>query len=1078
MKKIISILSAICMVVTMIPFSAYATDITPEISLDEFTKQLQKIQSVHDDNYVSEITIENDKEFYHIDGEEFPVSDDNETTATVNENDFEIPFSTIEPYVDLPESSTYSLDTENNEDVTVDKETAEYLGFEVDIEDDKAVLTQPYQTERLIVKSKYDINPLDSVAMVEGYNDLHIVQFDNQESTKQAEEYYNSQKLIEYAEPDLVMSTMEVDYSDDDSTFVNSIDSYGSHLSWGSDSIAVDDYIDTLSEIEELPEIVVGIIDTGIDLDHEFLKDRIIETNYNTSSSGEKSSENDDEGHGTHVAGIVADNTTNSVKIKSYKVLNSSGKAPLSSIVAAIDFSVSDGVNVINMSLGAKGESTTMLNAVNKATRVGIAVCVAAGNSGSDASKFTPASIENCITVAAIDEYDKIPYWSNWGEECVNIVAPGVSIYSTYNDGGYETLSGTSMATPFVTASAALLLSKNNSYTRDEICDLLIENGRQWNKGINTGLDGIPTLYIGDVENINMPRTPQPVFNVDSGRYMDSITIEITCDDKDAEIYYTTDGTRATNTNGILYTEPIIVDKVTTLSASAYSPNKLKSIQASAHYYITYLDEETNFEIDSNGVITKYYGSNNYLSVPDTINGITVTSIGNRAFTNSNLVMIKLPNSVKSIFSYAFSNCQSLYSVDANNIITVENNAFIYCNKLELFNFSTVEDVGEYAFASCRSLTSINGNNIKTIEKYAFRGDDKIINAFIPACISIGEWSFTNNMAIEYITMDNVEIIGQRAFQACTHLLEINLPKLKEIGSRAFMGCSRLSVIDIPNYSDTIPNYCFSNSPIEYIYLPKVTALGDYVFSSNKVLKSLYLPNVINIGNNCFDNAAEFNLFFVPNLKITQSLPETTNSTIYLSDSCIELPILEYKYNIIAPIGSYAEQYAKENGHTFIPSDYRDTANDKIDNTNDINVRANGRSIRVTNTGLRFGFEWNKIPEIEELASDIEYGFVYSIDSSAVLKAENADGKTVMASPAPNRIKHGNGETTFNLVFTDIPKAAYNQTVYARAYVCIDGMYFYSNTLNGSFSEVAHCALSDGTLDKATKDKIQMLLQA
>ncbi len=55
------------------------------------------------------------------------------------------------------------------------------------------------------MKSKYDINPLDSVAIVEGYDDLHIVQFDNQESTKQAEEYYNNQKLIEYAEPDLVM---------------------------------------------------------------------------------------------------------------------------------------------------------------------------------------------------------------------------------------------------------------------------------------------------------------------------------------------------------------------------------------------------------------------------------------------------------------------------------------------------------------------------------------------------------------------------------------------------------------------------------------------------------------------------------------------------------------------------------------------------------------------------------------------------------------------------------------------------------------------------------------------------------
>lgn len=131
MKKIISILSAICMVVTMMPFSAYAMDTTPEISFDEFTKQLQELQAEHDDNYVSEITIEGGKEFCHIDGEEFPVSNDGETTATVTNDDFEIPLSVIEPFVELPESSTYSLDDKNYEDITIDKETAEALGFEV-----------------------------------------------------------------------------------------------------------------------------------------------------------------------------------------------------------------------------------------------------------------------------------------------------------------------------------------------------------------------------------------------------------------------------------------------------------------------------------------------------------------------------------------------------------------------------------------------------------------------------------------------------------------------------------------------------------------------------------------------------------------------------------------------------------------------------------------------------------------------------------------------------------------------------------------------------------------------------------
>ena len=113
MKKLISIISAICMVVTMIPFSAYAANSTPEISLNEFTKQLQELQKEYDKSYFSEIMIKNDEEIYHIDGEEYPVSDDCDTVATVTKNDFVIPFSAIEPYVELPETSTYSLDNES-----------------------------------------------------------------------------------------------------------------------------------------------------------------------------------------------------------------------------------------------------------------------------------------------------------------------------------------------------------------------------------------------------------------------------------------------------------------------------------------------------------------------------------------------------------------------------------------------------------------------------------------------------------------------------------------------------------------------------------------------------------------------------------------------------------------------------------------------------------------------------------------------------------------------------------------------------------------------------------------------------
>lgn len=139
-KKLISILSAICMVVTILPFSAYASSITPEISLEEFSEQLQEMQTEYDDTAMfSTITIKNETEFYHIDGEEYILEDNGKPIkAEITDNDFEIPLSAIEPYCELPEISTYSMN-ENTDDITVDKETAEAFGFEVDIEADKAV---------------------------------------------------------------------------------------------------------------------------------------------------------------------------------------------------------------------------------------------------------------------------------------------------------------------------------------------------------------------------------------------------------------------------------------------------------------------------------------------------------------------------------------------------------------------------------------------------------------------------------------------------------------------------------------------------------------------------------------------------------------------------------------------------------------------------------------------------------------------------------------------------------------------------------------------------------------------------
>lgn len=1097
MKKMISIIMSICMVITGLPMMVYAMDSTPEISLEEFTKQLQEMQAEYDGDYASEITIENDSEFYHVDGEAYPVSDDLDTVATVTENDFEIPLSAIEPYCELPETSTYSLNNENYNDVTVDKETAEVLGFEVDIEDDRAVLTQPYQTERLIVKSKYDINPLDSVAIVEGYNDLHIVQFDNQESAKQAEEYYNKQTLIEYAEPDIAVSADEYDEVEataaDDDMGIN----YGHHLSWGSEAIGVDDYIDYMPSLEELPEIVVGIIDTGIDYDHEFLADRVIRTNYNVSYSGNENDENDDKGHGTHVAGIVVDNSTSNVKVKGYKVLDSEGVGTLSTVALAVEYAAADGVNVINMSLGTKGTSKTMENAVNAAVDSGITVCVSAGNNGQNASKNCPANIEACITVAAMGKEGNNylrPYWTSWGE-LVDLAAPGMSVYSTYMNNEYETLSGTSMSCPFVAAASALLLSVNPQWNSEEVCTTLEDNAIF----LKNEHEEFNFLYIGTITEYNKDRTAAPEFTVESGRYSDSVTIEIVCSDPDAEIYYTLDGYRASKSNGILYTGPIVIDKVTRVHACAYSGDKLKSLQSIANYYITVTDPDENFVIDTNGIITEYNGTNRYLTIPDTIGGITVTGIGKSVFYASDIVMVKFPDTLTYVGQSAFYNCQSLSAVYANNLKTVDKRGFYTCQNIDTIDLTQLEDVGEYGFGHCHSIPEVYNDKLTKINKGSFLCLSNAIAANFPNVTSIDIWGLRDLQCAEYVNLPKVQSLGQSAladayvlenldlpelttlegdscFASTYNLKEFNAPKLKNLTERAFYG-SYIEYLDLPSVTEIASN-SFRYCDVKTLKLDSLTAVNKEVFSNLLDLETLYIPSVEFLYEGAFKNisdsynSGETVKVFAPSLVSLDALPENTNDVVlYATDKLQSITITtDNKYSIIAPLNSYAQQWANENGHTFIPSDYRD---DNVENP--ANVTDLGRSICCSAAGLRFGFTWDNIDEIESLASDIEYGFVYSQKGAEDLSVDTVDGSIVKSVIANNRIDHGD-TTSFNLVISNIPKSYYGREITARAYVCIDGMYFYSNMMKGSFGGVAELVLADNEIDVNTKNAINNLL--
>jgi subtilisin family serine protease len=154
------------------------------------------------------------------------------------------------------------------------------------------------------------------------------------------------------------------------------------------------------------------------------------------------------------------------------KVLDKSGSGYLSDVVDGIYWAVDNGAEVINMSLGASSGTQTMLDAVNFAYNHGVIVIAAAGNSG-DGNGATndvnyPAKYASVMAVAATDILDNTPSWSSEGAE-VEIAAPGVSIRSTWNNGDYNTISGTSMAAPHVAGAAALIRSAHPGWTVAQI---------------------------------------------------------------------------------------------------------------------------------------------------------------------------------------------------------------------------------------------------------------------------------------------------------------------------------------------------------------------------------------------------------------------------------------------------------------------------------------------------------------------------------------------------------------------------------------------------------------------------------
>ena len=213
-------------------------------------------------------------------------------------------------------------------------------------------------------------------------------------------------------------------------------------------------------------QVTVAILDTGVDLDHPDLDDKIV-SGYDFVN--DDSLPQDDNGHGTHVAGIAAAETDNGIgvagiswgaRIMPVKVLDGTGSGTHFDVAEGIVWAVDRGAEVINMSFGGPGFSYTLRDAVDYAWDRGAVLAAAAGNESSS-TPYYPAAYANVIGVSATDQNDSRAPFSNYGSY-ISVAAPGVSIRSTV-PGGYQAWSGTSMACPHVAGLAALLFSEGLS---------------------------------------------------------------------------------------------------------------------------------------------------------------------------------------------------------------------------------------------------------------------------------------------------------------------------------------------------------------------------------------------------------------------------------------------------------------------------------------------------------------------------------------------------------------------------------------------------------------------------------------
>ncbi|MCB0348683.1 MAG: S8 family serine peptidase [Bdellovibrionales bacterium] len=378
---------------------------------------------------------------------------------------------------------------------------------------------------------------------------------------------------VEYAEPNYIIHKSDIErgspISEQEFRSLSSVEANGNQdgsFTQTAANIQADEAWDSVSNNGERP--IVAIIDTGVDLYHSAftrwcaLWENSAEKNgtpgvdddgngYIDDINGydfvnKDGSPMDDDGHGTHVSGIVLgttqdllaipevmpvagvcnDSYKSRVRIMAVKFLDANGSGTTSDAIKAVYYAVNNGAKVLNNSWGGGSYSQSLHEAIAYAYDRKVAFIAAAGNSTSnnDIYPMFPANYDapNMISVASSTSTDALSYFSNYGEDTVHLASPGSSIYSTFLGGTYTTMSGTSMATPFVSGVAALIAREQPGINGYQIRDILLSSATSVNTDVNgKTITGRRLNVLGAVNSAKgaVVDSSQPSYTISSSAY-------------------------------------------------------------------------------------------------------------------------------------------------------------------------------------------------------------------------------------------------------------------------------------------------------------------------------------------------------------------------------------------------------------------------------------------------------------------------------------------------------------------------------------------------------------------------------